>query len=153
MRTLVPITVILALGMTAGPPCASGLQDKAPDLQNIEALEARAIEAQPREQCFLYAELVQQLAELSLRQYTAGDVAKSADMLKHIQQIALKIHTSMADNNKRLKDAEILLRRTAFRLNEMLHASSFEDRSLVEQTLAQVNQAQNDAMLKVFHNR
>jgi hypothetical protein len=34
----------------------------------------------------------------------------------------------VADNNKRLKDAQILLRHTAFRLTGMLHSSSFEDR-------------------------
>jgi hypothetical protein len=32
----------------------------------------------------------------------------------------------------------------------MLHNSNFEDRPLVEQTLAQVNQAQNEAMMQVF---
>jgi hypothetical protein len=32
----------------------------------------------------------------------------------------------------------------------MLHNSSAEDRPLVEQTLAQVNQAQNEAMMQVF---
>jgi hypothetical protein len=56
----------------------------------------------------------------------------------------------MADNDKRLKNAEILLSHTAFRLNEMLHSSSFEDRSLVEATLTDVHQAQNEAMLQVF---
>ena len=71
-------------------------------------------------------------------------------MLKDIQQFTQKIHLSAANDDKRLKNAEILLRHTAFRLNEMLHASSFEDRPLVEQTLAQVNQAQNEAMMHVF---
>jgi hypothetical protein len=56
----------------------------------------------------------------------------------------------VADNNKRLKDAQILLRHTAFRLSGMLHSSSFEDRPLVEQTLAEVNQAQTEAMMQVF---
>jgi hypothetical protein len=32
----------------------------------------------------------------------------------------------------------------------MLHASDFDDRSLVEKTLAQVNQAQDEAMMQVF---
>ena len=72
-------------------------------------------------------------------------------LLKQIQELAQKIHLSMADDDKRLKNAEILLSHTAFRLNEMLHGSSFEDRPLVEQTLAQVNQAQNEAMMEVFH--
>ena len=72
------------------------------------------------------------------------------DLLKQIQKLAHKIHLSMSDDNKRLKNAEILLRHTAFRLTEMLHSSSFEDRDLVQDTLAQVNQAQNEAMMGVF---
>jgi hypothetical protein len=44
----------------------------------------------------------------------------------------------------------MLLSHTAFRLNEMLHASSLEDRPLVEQTLAQVTQAQNATLMRVF---
>jgi hypothetical protein len=71
-------------------------------------------------------------------------------MLKQIQQLAHKIHLSVADDNKRLKNTEILLRHTAFRLTEMLHNSAFEDRPLVQQTLAQVSEAENDAMLRVF---
>ena len=90
------------------------------------------------------------MTEFSVKQYAAGNVDKASDLLKHIQLIAHRVHLSVADDNKRLKNAEILLRHTAFRLNEMLHASSYEDRPLVEQTLAQVNQAESEAMLQVF---
>jgi hypothetical protein len=150
MRSKVPLAVAVLLSVTTIPLCAVAADDKIPDIQSIQALEARANQAQPREQCFLYAELVHQMTELSVRQYAAGDVDKSTDMLKHVQQLAQKIHLSMADNDKRIKNAEILLRHTAFRLNEMLHSSSFEDRSLVEATLTDVHQAQNEAMMQVF---
>jgi hypothetical protein len=144
------MAVSLVLGLTVAPVCASSPDTRTPNQQSINALEAKARQAQPREQCFLYAELVHQMTELSLRQYAAGNVATAADLLKQIQQLAQKIHLSVADNDKRLKNAEILLRHTAFRLTEMLHASSFEDRPMVEQALAEVNQAQNKAMLQVF---
>jgi len=49
-------------------------------------------------------------------------VAKAADLLRQVQQLTRKIHASVADNNKRLKGTEILLRRTAFRLTGMLHS-------------------------------
>ena len=150
MRTMVPIAALLALGMAACPVCASSPDSSPTEQQSIDALEARAGQAQPREQCFLYAQLVQQMTELSIRQYAAGDVVKATSLLKQIQHVAQKIHLSVADNDKRLKNAEILLNRTAFRLNEMLHASSVEDRPLVEQTLAQVTQAQNATMMQVF---
>lgn len=125
-------------------------EEKVPDPQTIAALQARADQAQPREQCYLYAELVHQMTELSLHEYAAGDVDKATDMLKQVQQFAQKVHLSVGEDNKRLKNAEILLRHTAFRLHEMVRSSSFEDRPLFEKTLAQVNQAENEAMMQVF---
>jgi hypothetical protein len=151
MRTLVLVAGLLAVAFTAAPVCASSLDNKPFDQQTIDALEARASQAQPREQCFLYAEIVHQMTELSLKQYAAGNVDVANGLLKKIQLVAQKIHLSLANDDKRLKNTEILLNHTAFRLNEMLHASNFEDRPLVEETLAQVNHAQNEAMLEVFH--
>jgi hypothetical protein len=150
MRYRVPLAVFVLFAGSAAPVCGSGLDDKTFDQQSINALEVKASQAQPRDQCFLYAQLVHEMTEVSLRQYAAGDAAKATDMLKKIQLMAHKIHVSVSDGDKRLKDAEILLRHTAFRLNEMLHNSSLEDRPLVEQTLAQVNQAQSEAMMQVF---
>ena len=88
--------------------------------------------------------------ELSVHQYASGDGEKAASLLKQVQEMAHKIHLTMSEDNKRLKNAQILLRHTAFRLNEMLHNSSLEDQPLVAATLAQVNQAQDEAMLQVF---
>jgi TolA-binding protein len=147
LSVLVPLVLLIA---TTLPARASGFDDKTFDQQSIDALQQKASQAQPKELCFIYAELVHEMTEFSLRQYSAGDVAKSTDLLKQIQQLAQKIHLSVSDDNKRLKNAEILLRHTSFRLNELLHSSSIEDRPLVEQTLAQVNQAQSDAMMQVF---
>jgi SpoVK/Ycf46/Vps4 family AAA+-type ATPase len=149
MRSRVPAILVL-LTVTVLPVRASGFDDKTPDQQSIDALAAKASQAQPREQCFLYAELVHQMTEFSLRRYAAGDVEKAADLLRQIQELTRKIHLSVSDDNKRLKNAEILLRHTAFRLTEMLHSSAFEDRPLVQETLAQVSQAQTEAMLQVF---
>jgi len=150
MRAVVQIVAFLTLNLSAASVCASSPDNKVPDPDSIAALEARANQAEPREQCFLYAQLVQQMTELSIHQYASGDVDKATTLLKHIQQIAQKIHLSLADNDKRLKSAEILLSHTAFRLNEMLHATSFEDRPLVEQTLSQVTQAKDATMMQVF---
>ena len=141
------VVVFVALAI---PACAASLDDKIPDQEAINALETRASQAQPREQCFLYAELVHDMIEVSLRQYAAGDPDKATGLLKRAQALTHKIHLALSEDNKRLKNAQILLRHTAFRLTEMLHASAFEDRPLVQQTLAEVNQAQDEAMLQVF---
>jgi hypothetical protein len=150
MRFAIPIAILLISGTSSIPMRASSMDDKDFDQQTIDAMEAQVEQAQPRERCFLYAELVHQMTEVSLRRYAAGDVEKASELLRQIQKFTHKIHLSVAENDKRLKNAEILLRRTAFRLTEMLHSSGFEDRALVEQTLAQVNQAESEAMMQVF---
>ncbi len=136
-----------ALAIPAG---AASMDDKIPDQQTIDALEIKASQAPPRDQCFLYAELLHDMIEVSLRQYAAGDQEKATGLLKKAQDLAHKIHLAVSDDNKRLKNAEILLRHTAFRLNEMLHASASEDRPIVQETLARVNEAQTEAMMQVF---
>jgi hypothetical protein len=150
MQWKVSLAVFALLAVSVLPARASNFDDKPFDQDSINVLQAKILQAQPREQCFLYAELVHQMTEVSLRQYSAGDGEKASALLKQVQEFAHKIHLSMSDDNKRLKNAEILLRHTAFRLTEMLHNSSLEDQPLVAATLAQVNQAQNEAMLQVF---
>lgn len=150
MRVKVLLAVLVLLPLGAIQARAYSPDEKMASQDTISALEAKIPSAQPREQCFLYAELIHQMTEFSVRQYSQGHVEKASDLLKQIQQLAHRVHLSVAMDNKRLKNAEILLRHTAFRLNEMLHSSSYEDRPLVEQTLSQVNQAESEAMMQVF---
>jgi hypothetical protein len=151
MRCTVSVAIVSLL--IASAPCCrayANFDEKPPDAQSIAALEAKASQAQPKEQCFLYAELVHEMIEYSSAQYAAGEYEQAADTLKHVNVFAHKIHMMVADNEKRLKNAQILLRHTAFRLNELLHATSMEDHPLIEATLAQVNQVQTEAMMQVF---
>lgn len=150
MQWKVQLAVLVLVGISAVPARAASFDDKPIDQDSINALQAKILQAQPREQCFLYAELVHEMTEFSVKQYASGDQEKAAGLLKQIQVLAHKIHLSMSEDNKRLKNAQILLRHTAFRLNEMLHSSSLEDQPLVAQTLSQVNQAQDEAMMQVF---
>jgi len=150
MRSQIKSALVLVLLALTVPACAASLDDKIPDQQTINALELRANQAQPREQCFLYAELVHEMIEYSARQYAAGDAEKATGVLKRAQELLRKIHLTLSQDNKRLKNAQILLRHTAFRLTELLHSSDFQDRPLVQETLSEVNQAQNEAMLSVF---
>ncbi len=150
MRTVVPFAACFVLSLVFQPLCAFGHEDKIPDQQSIESLEAKASQAKPRDQCFLYAELVQQMTDLSVQQYASGNVTVADRMLQEIQRVVKKVHLSLAKNDKRLLKAQILLSKTSFRLTQMLHASDYKDQPLVRQTLAEVNQAQSEAMMQVF---
>jgi len=151
VRSAIPISVLLVVSLTVLPLRAAASSDDVPDQQTIDALAAKANQAQPRDQCFLYAQLMQDMSELSARQYAAGNITNASFLLRQIQTLSRKVHLSVAENDKRLKNAEILLSRTAFRLTELLHSSDYEDQALIRQTIADVSQAQNAALMQVFN--
>jgi hypothetical protein len=132
------------------PACASSLREKIPDEQTLASLEQRAALAPAKDECYLYAELAHEMVEYGARQYASGGVEKATKMLKQTQQVTRKIRMILGGNAHKLKEAQILLRRTAFRLTELLHASSYEDRPLVQETLAELNAAENDTMMQLF---
>jgi len=157
MRIL--IVHLLLLSALSVPACAASFDNQTPDDDNqipnekmLTALEKLAAHTPAKGQsCLLYALLVNEMMDYSAHQYAIGNVAESAGMLKRSQGFTHKIRVLIAKTKKlELKDAQILLRRSAFRLTELLHASSYEDRPLVEETLAQLNQVQNQAMMRLF---
>ena len=67
-----------------------------------------------------------------------------------MQQYAEKIQIAAGDDSKKLKNAELLVRRTSFRLEDILGGASLEDRETLEATLRQLNQVQAQLMTQVF---
>lgn len=132
------------------PAFAIGWEERSSEEQIIAQLEMRAAEASDREQCYLYAELVHELVKCGANQYASGEVDGANSTLKHMQDITTKIRSRLGANTKKLKAAQILLRRTAYRLTDLLHVASYEDRKLVQETLAMVQEAERDALNQVF---
>ena len=110
----------------------------------------KADQAQPRDRCFLYAKLVSKMTDLAGQQFHSGDSGRASETLKRVQQYAEKIHMGVAADSKKLKDAELLMQRTSFRLKDILNEASLEDRQALEATLKQLNQVQAQLMTQVF---
>jgi len=55
-----------------------------PNAQALAQLEIRAQQAGPRDQCFLYTELVHTMTEIAGRQMLNGDIDKASDTLKKV---------------------------------------------------------------------
>ena len=144
----VPVSVLTVSLLLFTPSNAFAVDEKVPDPGSLTALATKAQNAAARDQCFLYAELVHQMTELAGRQMTAGSDAQQT--LSAVHDYAQKIHVGMANDTKRLKNAQILMEHTAFRLNEILHSASMEDRPVLESTLKQLDQVQNELMMQVF---
>jgi len=147
MRFVATAVVISTLSLICAYAPASTLDD---NRTALAALQAKADQAQPRDRCFLYAELVNQMTDLAGHQLNSGDSGQASETLKLVQRYAEKIHVDVADDSKKLKDAELLMRRTSFRLNGILSEASYEDRQALEATLKQLNQVQAQLMTQVF---
>jgi hypothetical protein len=145
---VLPVVIISTLSLTCACALASSI-DNSPTA--LAELQTKADQAQPRDKCFLYAELVSQMTDLAGRQFNSGDSEQASETLKRLQTYAEKIiPTGVADDSRKLRDAELLMRRTSFRLKGMLNKASYEDRPALELTLKQLNQIQTELMMQVF---
>jgi hypothetical protein len=147
MRFVAAAIVVFDLSLTCVYGPASSL-DESPIA--LAALQAKADQAQPRDRCFLYAELVSRMTDLAGQQFNSGDPGQGSETLVLVRRYAEKIHMGIADDSKKLKNAELLMRRTSFRLKDMLGEASYEDRQALEATLKQLDQVQAQLMTQVF---
>ncbi|HEY6374546.1 MAG TPA: hypothetical protein VIX90_03375 [Edaphobacter sp.] len=122
------------------------------DEQQINQLEQRALQANPREQCFLYTELVSAMTEVAGKQMLDGDTDHASATLKKVEHYAQLIQLNLARDTKRLKNSEILMHRTTYRLTEYLHRASSEDQATLQATLKRLDQVQNDILTQVFNH-
>jgi hypothetical protein len=139
MRFVVTTLAVSALAFNLSCLCAYAVDERIADPQAMAALMAKADQAQPKEQCFLYAELVHQMTELAGQQLSAGD-QRASDTLHMIQKYAQKIHMGVAEDGKKMK----------YRLNDILNAASYDDRQVLQSTLKQLEQVQTELMMQVF---
>jgi hypothetical protein len=116
----------------------------------LTQLETRAQAAQPKEQCFLYAELVHDLTEIAGKQLADGDTDHVSVTLRRIDTISQKIHMALARDTKRLKSAELLMHHTTRRLADMLHIASNDDREVLQSTLKHLDTVQSELLAQVF---
>jgi hypothetical protein len=150
MKFLLRSSLLVLLLSFSLPVRASSVDDNLPDAQTLAQLELRAQQASPRDQCFLYTELVHTMTEIAGRQMLNGDIDEASATLKKVNHYAQLIHFSVADNAKRIKNAEMLMHHTTYRLGEYLHKASSEDQDTLKATLKQLDQVHAELLAEVF---
>lgn len=150
-RPVLLFTSLLAFVLSVPTSARAGaINEILPDDQALSQLEQHAQLANPREQCFLYTELVHTMTEIAGKQILAGDVDTASLTLKRVEHYAQLIHMGLTNDTKRLKNAEMLMHHTTHRLGDYLHAASSDDRATLEATLKQLNQVQDELLAQVF---
>ncbi len=149
-----PLTFLLAsaLFLTLTPPVQAAIDESVPDAQTLNQLELRAQQANPRDQCYLYTELVHTMTEMAVKQMVNGDDDQANATLQQINRYARLIQTNLEKNTKRLKNAEMLMHHTTQRLAQALHLASEDNRTTVQATLKQLDLVQNQLLDQVFNH-
>ncbi|HEV2709259.1 MAG TPA: hypothetical protein VGU67_03520 [Edaphobacter sp.] len=141
-----------ALFLLFTPQVHAAIDETTPDAQALSQLELRAQQASPRDQCYLYTQLVHTMTEIALKQMVNGDDEQANATLKQVNRYAHLIQVNLEQNTKRLKNAEMLMHHTTLRLAQALHLASEDDRTTVQATLKQLDLVQNQILDQVFNH-
>lgn len=144
---LVSLTFLFPLTL---PVDASGPDESPLDAIALMQMEQRADAAQPRDQCWMFAEVLHGLTELAGRQMAAGDDQAADVTLTHIDSVAAKMQRASATNAKRLKNAEMLLEHVTRRLTDMAHVATNTERSSMQTTLQCVDRLHTQVLNVIF---
>jgi len=146
------VAVLAAVLLSTSLAWAHGLDDRPPDARQLADLQAKAAVASPNEQPYLYAELVHSMTEIATEQFQAGHDQQASASIRAAQGYAGKIHMNLLRDARKLKNAEILIRHTAFRMKELMTGASLNDRPVLEATIQQLNQVQLEMMNQIFRH-
>ncbi len=149
-----PILYLACLGLLstlcAGIPARAAADEIIPGPDALAQLELRASQANPREQCFLYTQLIHTMTQKAGREIADGDTEQAAHTLSQVNRYAHLIHVNLAHDAKRIKDAEQLMHNTTYRLAQVLHLVSGQDKVTVQDTLKQLDQVNDELLAQVF---
>jgi hypothetical protein len=115
-------------------------------------METEADNAKPRDQCYLYTQLVDALMVTAAHQVAAGDDNDASKTVGQIDEVIAKLQRSADRNAKRLKYAEKMLGESARKLNELSRVAMGGERDEMRATLAKLDAAHNKILSLVFQN-
>lgn len=116
----------------------------------LTQLELRASQAEPRERCFLYTELLHEWTEFAGRSLAAGDSTSAATAIQHADANAARLRETINRDSKRLKNAELLMERSVHRLSDIMRVSTLEQRDSMQAVLRHVSNVHDELLAAVF---
>ena len=144
-------TLLLAIATAVFLPSARAVTTvEVLDEATLANLEARAEHAQANEQAFLFTELVHDYVEVAGHQLADGNMEDATATLQRVQIYADRIHNGLGKSAKRIKNAEMLMHLATYRLTELMHMISAEDKSLIQTTLKQLDKLHDELLQQVF---
>jgi hypothetical protein len=124
-------------------------QTKTPQ-QRVEERQAGLNKLKEQDRAEQYAKLALDFADLAEEQYNAGNLDAGNKSIAALVDAAKKAHTAAAMKKKKIKEAEINLRRTVNKLDAVMRSLSQADQDPVKKALAEVEKARADTLEAMF---
>jgi hypothetical protein len=144
------IFFVVVFGLVASVLAMEQKAPRTPEQQNaahVEELKQKLTHDSEREICVHSAQLVRDLVEQFNSEINAGQLQPAQQTLDEIGSYADKAREAGAKSHHKLKDAELLLHKSARRLSDIGQALSVEDRPAVMLIVKRI-EAADDALLK-----
>ncbi len=116
----------------------------------IATLQLRAQQAPPREQLQLFADLTDKISLLATRQIADGDELHAQQTLQQLEACTALMETTLKQDSKGLKHAELLLHTTNRRLKDLVRGASGDMKPIVQSALHKLDQAQTTLLGTIF---
>lgn len=139
---------LYAHALSPAPP--SSIDEPVNSTAMLTEMEAKAAQAEPRERCFLYTELLHEWTEVAGRSLAAGDELAAGTAMQHADANAQSLKLALSRDSKRLKTAELLMAHSVHRLSDMLRVSTLEQRESLQTVLKHVSNVHDDLLAAVF---
>jgi hypothetical protein len=117
-----------------------------PVQQRVADRQAGLAKLKEHERAEQYAKLALDLADLAGQQYDEGDLDAGNKTIAQVVEAAQKAHAAAAMKKKKIKEAEINLRRTEDKLNAVMHSLSSTDQGPIKKAIADVEKARIDTL-------
>ena len=153
LRFLALSILTCTLGSTCLLPTAhasAAVTESFSDAAALADLETQAANAEPRERCYLYTELLHNWTEVAGREIAAGNDDAARFAMQQADADAAKLKVAIARDSKRLKNAELILEHSVRRLSDMMRVTTMDQREVMQTVLRHVSSVHDDLLAAVF---
>ena len=137
------VAVILLLALTAA---TSGAADK----QSLESLKQQAEEAKEAHQVDLLLKVAERQLDSTKDFYNAGDDEHARAALKDVVEYSTRAGKVAVETGKKLKNAEIRIRKISERLQDIQRDLNVDERPPVKSAVETLEKTRTDLLTRMF---
>lgn len=142
MRTWALISLLMVTSVTA----------VARKEESLENLKARVASANPDQRIGLCLEIAERQLTAADKLYNDGNVDQARAALDDIVAYSEKARDAANQSGKKLKNAEISVRKMASKLRDMKRTLNFEDQPPVQEAIDHLERVRSDLLARMFGN-